>query len=674
MLKPQLATLVASAPQQGSWLYELKFDGYRLMTRLEGDKVSCFTRNGHDWTDKLPQLARSLATLGLQQTWLDGEIVVAGADGIPDFQLLQAAFTGRGQRLAAGRPVASPLAAAIVYYVFDMPFYDGHDLRGVALTKRRALLQSLLKKVRAGNLRFSNAFDTPAKDLVTSACKLGFEGLIGKRADSPYQSRRSSDWIKLKCGQRQEFLICGFTEPNGSRSGFGALLLGIHDAKGKLQYAGKVGSGFNEKTLLDLGGRLDELKTETPPFGDQAVVKGRPHWVKAKLLAEVSFAEWTRGNRIRHGVFRGLRSDKAAQAITREHVVNPSELPTIPASTNKPNKPNEPKEVGKPAKLPLDAGTNGTKKRVVKVPPEAARKMPVAALPASLRISHPERVIDRHSGLTKLELVEFYALIAPLMIPHLKGRPTSLLRAPAGIGGAVFFQKHAKEGELPGVTLLDPALDPEHDSMLEISGISGMLSAAQLNTVEFHTWNAQASFIDKPDRMTFDLDPGDKLPWAKMQQAALLLHTLLEELGLAAFLKTSGGKGLHVVVPLKKQLGWGDVKGFSRHIATHLAKTIPQLFVARSGPDHRIGKIFVDYLRNGFGATTASAWTARARPGVGVSVPVAWDELAVLAGGAHWTVQTIAERIKTGNAPWAHYAQAAKPLANAMRAIGFKRT
>ncbi len=642
MMEPQLATLVETAPE-GDWLYELKFDGYRLMTRLDGDKVHCFTRNGHDWTDKMPQLASALKTLKLDTAWLDGEIVVPDKDGIPNFQMLQGAFEGRGRKTAA--PSAN--AAAIVYYVFDLPFYKGHDLRDVPLSERRALLQKIMAKNKSPSLRFSDAFDAPSKDLVSSACKLGFEGLIGKRADAPYQSRRSPDWIKLKCGKRQEFIICGFTEPKGSRSGLGALLLGIHDAKGNLQYAGNVGSGFNEKVLTDLRTQLDRLETDVRPFDSKTTVEGKPHWVKPKLLAEIAFADWTNTNRVRHAVFKGLRSDKRPQAITREKVVKASDL----------------KPEGKPV-------ARATSKTPVK---KTASKKPAAPpLPKSLRVTHPERVIDKQSGLTKLDLVQHYAAVAEVMLPHLKGRPVSLVRAPSGTAGELFFQKHAKGDELPGVKLLDPALDPSHDSLLEIGNVTGLLSSAQMNTIEFHTWNATASSIGKPDRMTFDLDPGEGVTWPQMQEAALLVRTLVEELGLVPFLKTSGGKGLHVVIPIKRLHDWDTVKGFSQFIVQHLARTIPQRFVAKSGPTNRVGKIFADYLRNGFGATTVSAWSARARPGMGVSVPVAWDELPDLTGGAHWNVQNIGERLTIGNKPWDGYASSAKALTAAMKLMDYR--
>lgn len=292
--------------------------------------------------------------------------------------------------------------------------------------------------------------------------------------------------------------------------------------------------------------------------------------------------------------------------------------------------------------------------------------------PGNLRVTHPERVIDPSTGLTKLDLVQHYALVAPLILPHLKARPVSLVRAPDGISGELFFQKHAEATLIPGIKLLDPKLDPAHAPLLEIASRVALLAAAQANVIEFHTWNASTRAIDKPDRMTFDLDPGEGVPWAQVQEAAQLVHALLQKLGLPAFLKTSGGKGLHVVVPLKRAFDWDTVKDFSQAIVLHLASVIPERFVAKSGPRNRVGKIFVDYLRNGFGATTVSAWSVRARPGLGVSVPVDWDELGRLSGAAHWNAMTIAERINTGNSPWQGYEAARCALPGRMKALGFK--
>jgi len=682
-IKPQLATLVDVAPAHRDWLYELKFDGYRLMSRLDGGNVSCFTRNGHDWTARMPRLARSLGAMQLNGTWLDGEIIVPDAEGIPDFQLLQNAFDDSDQPTqASGSPSKTTARdAAIVYYVFDMLFCRGHDLRNLPLLERRAMLQQLLKDNLLPGVRFSESFDAPSRDLVMSACKLGFEGLIGKRRDAGYRSGRSSDWIKLKCGHRQEFVVCGFTDPKGSRTGMGALVLGVHDVQGKLHYAGNVGSGFNEQSLRELRQQLEKLQTTASPFDTNTCVAGKPHWVRPVLLAEVSFGEWTHGNHVRHAVFRGLRSDKVPERITREKVVKASAIDPTTDRTPSPagekptatlasglrahSSPKAAQSASRPAMTPLDGKLSGSDKK-----PLASPKY--ASLTTSLRLTHADRVIDQLSGVTKLQLIEYYAAVAPLLLPHLKNRPVSLIRAPSGVGGELFFQKHAKDDELPGVELLDRALDPDHDALLGISRATGLLSAAQMNTVEFHTWNAVAANISKPDRMTFDLDPGEGVGWAEMQEAAQLVYTMLDELELVSFLKTSGGKGLHVVVPLRRQLSWDTVKDFSHHIVKHLALTLPQLFVAKSGPSNRVGKIFVDYLRNGFGATTASAWTARARPGMGVSVPVRWNELPQLTSGAHWTVQNLPERLEVGNAPWDGYAKAAKTLGPAIKLLGFK--
>ena len=291
-----------------------------------------------------------------------------------------------------------------------------------------------------------------------------------------------------------------------------------------------------------------------------------------------------------------------------------------------------------------------------------------------LRITSAERVIDPRSGVTKGELVEFYANVSALMLPHLRARPVALVRAPDGVDAELFFQKHADARELPGVVPQDRALDPGHEPLLTIPSQRGLLSAAQMNTIEFHTWNATTRTIARPDRLVFDLDPGEGVAWPRMQDAARLLHGFLDELGLISFAKTSGGKGVHVVVPLTPRYRWDVVKGFAHALVQHVAAVIPDRFVAKSGPKNRVGKIFIDYLRNGFGATTVCAWSARARPGMGVSVPIAWDELDALSGAAHWTVRNIAPRIAVGNTPWAAYSGARQGLAAAMKALGFDPT
>lgn len=610
-LEPQLATLVDGPPADiDKWIWELKFDGYRLLARLEHGKARLFTRTGKDWTAKMPALAAALARLPLQQGWIDGEVLMLDAHGIPDFQALQNAFDGSS-------------TDALVFYAFDLPYAEGKDLRSHALVARRDVLRQIIAHSSDGtHVRFSESFEATPQDLVASACKLGFEGVIGKRADSAYVSRRSGSWIKLKCHHRQEFVIGGYTAPRGSRSGLGSLLLGVYDESGALRYAGNVGTGFSERVLLQLTRQLQSLKSPKSPFDTGAPTPAKAYWVEPALVAEVSFAEWTKEGKIRHSVFKGLRTDKPSTAIHREKAQKMS------------NKP-------------------GAAKATVN----------------STHVSHPERVIDETSGTTKIDLVRYYATVAPLMQPHLAGRPVSLVRAPDGVAGELFFQKHWDLGRLDGVHQLSPELYPEHPPLLEIPGSEGLLAAAQMNCVEFHTWNARKDKILRPDRMTFDLDPGEGVAWENMQEAATLVRLMLTELDLPAFLKTSGGKGLHIVVPLKRLHDWDTVKDFSHALVEHLAKTIPQRFVAKSGPRNRVGKIFVDYLRNGWGATTASAWTARARPGMGISVPVGWTELETITSGAHWNISTVARRLRTGNGPWAEYEKSAVSLTKAIRAL-----
>jgi bifunctional non-homologous end joining protein LigD len=294
-------------------------------------------------------------------------------------------------------------------------------------------------------------------------------------------------------------------------------------------------------------------------------------------------------------------------------------------------------------------------------------------LPPTFKVTHGDRVMDPESGVTKVDLVRYYALVGELMMAHLKDRPVSLVRAPEGVGGELFFQKHvADPAKMPGVVQLDRALDPEHPSMTAIGNEEGLLSSAQWNVVEIHSQNATAKRYDTPDRMVFDLDPGEGVEWPAMQEAATLVRAFLQDLGLNPFLKTSGGKGLHVVVPLKPKLDWDTVKDFSHAIVDHLARTLPDRFSAKSGARNRVGKIFIDYLRNGRGATTVAAWSARTRPGLGISVPVRWDELPKLKSGSQWTVANVHTRLDEGNAPWADYAKSATTLTKAMKTLGFK--
>src|SRR5690554_6423866 len=614
-LKPALATLV-DRPPAGDWRYEIKFDGYRILARKQGREVRLYTRNGHDWTERLPLQAKAIAVLkGADDAWLDGEVVVLGDHDLPDFQALQNAFD-------ANRP------KDILYYLFDAPFLNGEDLREQPLEARRAALKAVMEGNRSAALRYSEDFVAPPDAIIESACALKLDGVIGKRVGSPYVSRRTPDWIKLKCRLRQEFVVIGFTKPKGSRSGFGALLLGVHE-KGELRYAGRVGTGFNETRLRELHATLKKLERKTPPLQEPPTgADARDvHWVKPELVAEVEFAEWTREGVVRQASFIALRSDKPAKDIDHE-----SPLPAESLS-----------------------------------PPRRDGKVVVAGV----AISNPQRVIDPESGGKKQDLARYYADIADWILPFLNDRPVSLVRAPDGVEGEQFFQKHAEKLSIPNIRHLDPSLAPGHPRLMEIDSVKALIGAVQMGTIELHTWGATHDAIETPDLFVLDLDPDPALPWRSMLEAAQLCLSVLDELGLDAFVKTSGGKGLHIIVPLRRKAGSDEVKAFSKAFAQFMAHQLPDRFSATSGPKNRVGKIFIDYLRNNRGSSTVCAYSARARPGLAVSVPIARDELHNLHSAAQWTIFNLRERLDSlkGN-PWDGYANRQTLTAKMWKQLG----
>jgi len=599
-LKPQLATLVESPPK-GDWRYEVKFDGYRILARIEDGEVRLFTRNGHDWTARLPSQAKALARLKLRSAWLDGEMVVTNEQGVADFQALQNAFDATRDE-------------QIIYYLFDLPFLNGLDLRQCPLQQRRTALAAVLEKADAECLRFSADFNEPVESLLDSACKMDIEGLIGKRLDSPYVNRRSNDWIKLKCQQRQEFVIVGYTDPKGSREAFGALLLALHDPdSGELRYAGKVGTGFSNTTLNNIRQRLAPLEVRKAQFGNppRGAEATGVHWLKPQLLAEVAYAQMTREGVVRHSVFHGLRDDKPARSISLEQ----------------------------PVKNPVNT--------------------------PALHLTHPARIVDASSGISKRQVAEYYALVAPWILPHLKRRPVALVRAPDGLAGELFFQKNAAQLNIPGLESHDKA--EAGQALMIIDQAATLLGAVQMNTLELHTWNATAKDFDKPDRFILDLDPDPALPWKAMLEATQLTLALLDELGLQAFLKTSGGKGMHIVVPLTRRASWDEVKTFSQAIVQHLAGLFPERLSAVSGPKNRVGRIFIDYLRNSKGATTVCAYSIRAREGLPVSVPIRREELTALKGANQWTLRNLGERLAEDADPWAGYSKVRQAISKDLR-------
>lgn len=621
-LEPQLATLASSVPE-GEWIIETKFDGYRILARIEDDEVRLFTRNGNDWTDKLQGVADAIADLGVTRAWIDGEIVVLNDAGVPDFNRLQNA-------------IDNARTPDVVFFAFDVPYLGDQDLRDVPLSARRQLLKELFDARGNSVARFSPAFEVVPSQLLGAACEMGLEGLMVKRADAPYVSGRTESWLKLKCQHRQEFVVLGFTNRTGAAKEVGSLLLGYHEA-GKLLAAGSVGTGWDASTGAELHRRLAKLEVADPPVDEAEFKPGRwskrkagaERWVRPSLVVEVAFGEWTPDKRIRHAVFRGIRTDKPANMIMRER-----------------------------AKAPRTTATSA-----------AAAKTKAAASAPKVKITHPERVIDPSTGLRKIDLVHYYESVAERMLPHLKDRPTSLVRAPTGITGQLFFQKHP-ESKMPGLKELDPALWPGHEALLAVGSAGALVSAAQMNVVEFHTWNSKVARINQPDRFVLDLDPGEGVTWPMLQEAALLTRVMLAELGLECWLKTSGGKGLHVVVPITPKHDYTEVKAFSQAIVQHMARVIPSKFVAVMGGRRRVGKIFIDYLRNGHGQTTACAFSARSRPGMGVSMPVGWEQLKELKGGAQWTIATAREYLSFQQEdPWAKFWRKRQSLERGLKVL-----
>lgn len=622
-LEPQLATLVSEIPE-GRWLVESKFDGYRVLARIEGEKVQIFTRNGNDWTKKLKPLAQAIGALGLTNAWLDGEIVVLEDNGVPNLHRLQNA-------------IDSAQAADIVLFAFDIPYLGDSDLRGLPLRARREVLQQLLEGRESANLRLSQVIDATPDELLSAACKLGLEGVMVKNADAPYVSGRTESWLKLKCQLRQEFVVIGYMPRTGAAREIGSLLLGYYE-DGVLRSAGAVGTGWDSVVGRQLHDLLHPLEIAKSPAGVQHAGSGRwprrkagtERWVTPAVVVEVAFGAWTPDHQVRHAVFRGLRTDKPVHEIVREYA-KPAEARTAPA-------------------------------------PAAARRA-VRTDSGPVTVTHGQRIIDPSTGLRKIDLVRYYESIAQWMLPHLKHRPVSLVRAPGGIAKALFFQKHA-EGKLTGIKELDPALWPEHAPLLAVDTAQALAGAAQMNVIEFHTWNSKVARLDRPDRFVLDLDPGEGVDWEMLVEAAGLTRVMLTELGLQSWLKTSGGKGLHVVVPITPRRDFPQVKAFTQALVKHMARVIPSKFVAVAGDRNRVGKIFIDYLRNGQGQTTVAAFSARARPGMGVSMPISWEQLPTITGGAHWTVLTaLAYLQQREEDPWSEYWKSRQTITEGLRLL-----
>ncbi len=574
-IEPELATLVAETPTGDDFVHEVKFDGYRVLARIQEGEVQLLTRNGEDWTERMPSLAQALAKLNVKSAILDGEFVALDEKGLTDFQLLQNSFSGKAQ---------APLA----YYAFDLLHLDELDLRPAALLARKAKLKEVLgtlPKAAAEVVRYSDHVVGNGAKFFAQAAKLGLEGVVSKRASSAYHAGRGKDWQKSKSGARQEFVIVGFTEPGGSRSHLGALLLGVRKAK-SVVYSGKVGTGFNERSLKDLRQRLTPLEIAKPALehAPRGAEIRSVHWVKPKLVAEVAYTGITHDGLLRHPTFKGLREDKPAKDVVLE----------------------QPRAVAS--------------RRKTKTQPKNASAAPSA-------LSHPDRVLYPELGITKRELAEYYELVAERMLPHVVNRPLTLLRCPEGRAKQCFFQKHPGDSLGEGLTRVQAPSSEGSSEYAAIEDARGLQSLVQMGALELHIWGALAPDAEHPDRLVFDLDPAPDLDFKAVIAGARALRELLEEHDLKSWLKTTGGKGLHITVPIQPSGDWDAVKAFCRGIAEELTARDPERYLATMSKAKRTGKIFIDYLRNSRGATFVAPYSSRAREGAGVAWPVAWDEL-----------------------------------------------
>lgn len=655
-ISPELATLVKTAPTGDEWFSEVKYDGYRALSRIQHDKAVIYTRNGNDWTQHWPVIAEQLAKLPVDEAWLDGE-VVAIKDGKINFGALQnydANIKNRPQ---------------LRYYLFDLIYLNGQDISHFPLEDRKTLLKEVLSSQGPDSLlQYSEHVIGNAKSAFESACKQGIEGIVVKNRAAPYIQSRNHNWLKLKCSQRQEFIIGGYTDPEGSRQGFGALLLGYYNDSNALVYAGRVGTGFNSALISKLYKELKSSETDQPAFSNPP--KGYDargvHWLDPKLVCEVKFAEWTADGIIRHASFVGMRNDKPAQQISREQAVSINAIEVKENAAMQERVTSKSNQAESSQTKSSQAKSSRVKSPTTKEPPndmenkhavesEIVQSKETGSKVLGITISHPERLIYTPQKITKLNVAEYYQAVEQWIMPHLAGRPLSLLRCPDGTEQECFFQKHLEKFHLKHVQKINIDANDKGQYLIA-NNISAVIELVQMGVIEMHTWGSTVEALHKPDRLIFDLDPDPAVPWGKVVEGATLLKFMLENMGLVSFLKTTGGKGLHIVVPIKPEHEFPVIKAFTKAIAAHLAETISSHFVAVMSKEKRKDKIFVDYLRNAEEATAIAAYSLRARPEAPISVPLRWDELTEDIRSNSFNIQNIYERLLSlSHDPWEAY-------------------
>jgi bifunctional non-homologous end joining protein LigD len=564
-------------------------------------------------------------------------VVAVKADGTTDFQTMQNVFSeNRVQEL--------------VYYAFDLLYLNGTDLRNVALEERKRLLENILPPAaEQSTIRYSGHFVGNGPQFFSQASEMKLEGIICKLRDGTYTAGRSHDWLKVKSSNREEFVIGGFTDP-GIRGGFGALLLGYHNKAHELIYAGKVGTGFSDALLASLRRRLDSITQKESPFADLQRTVGEArgaHWVRPQLVAQVAFTEWTRGGHLRHPSFLGLREDKAPSTIVRDRALTSKELPTAV----KPSRKKAKAKAGKADPAPL-----------------IRSKIPGEGTIAGVRITSPDKVLFGDGDITKLELAQYYLSIARWILPHVANRPLSLVRCPEGTGKECFFQKHPGVGTPKTIRLVPVKEKSSTRNYLVVDRVEDLVSLAQIGALEIHVWGSQADKLEFPDRMIFDLDPDPSVRWPRVVESAHQIRAFLEEIGLQSFVKTTGGKGLHIVVPLQRRHDWDEVKAFSKTVAELIEQADPRRYTSNMAKSARGGKIFIDYLRNGRTATAIAAYSTRAKPRATVSVPLAWHEVTPDIHADTFTVRNLIERLESlKKDPWQKITSVRQSLTNAIK-------
>jgi bifunctional non-homologous end joining protein LigD len=605
-------------PAGPNWLHEVKYDGYRIVARKAGEEITLFSRSGLDWTVRFPAIAKALLTLPAESGFLDGEVAFVPPSGITDFKSLQ-------EHIDSPHP-------AIRYFVFDLLSLDGKDLRKKTLKERRALLGRLMSTKGISNyLVYADYVEGSGPEFFEQACAMGLEGIMSKRADAPYRSGRGKDWLKIKCTRGEEFVIGGYSRSDVRGKPFSSLLLGTFD-NGKLSYAGKVGTGFDSGDFTSLAEKFKSLERSRSHFEEvPAPERKGAVWLEPKLVAQIAFTERTRDGRLRHPSYQGLREDKPAREVHREEAGD-EEASMARAST----------------KASADATLDG------------------------ITLTNPDRVLFPDIGLTKLDLARYYEAVASYMLPYVVRRPISLVRCPEGYTKECFFQRHAMKGMSKAIKEVPIAGGESKKKYLFIDDEAGLFGLVQIGVLEVHDWGVSLAHINEPDRLVFDLDPDEGLALATLKAAATEVRDFLADLGFTSFLKSTGGKGLHLVAPLVPKLGWKEVKPFAKAIADALVQARPDRYTANPLKKTREGKIFVDYLRNQRGGSAIVNYSTRAKPGAPVACPLRWDELKGLKVAAPYTAKTLPARLKAMKRdPWEGFFSTRQSItAKARKALG----